>query len=418
MKIYLLAGIMAALCLQGQAQDSTIKPLTVGDTVPDITFTNIINRNKKKLNLYSFKEKHIIIDLWNRHCRACLTAFPKVEQFQKKYPDQLQIILANPHDAGYEKEIMALLNGIKERTGFYPTLPIALNDTLLNHLFPHNGVPHYIWINDKRQIAAITGLEELTEQNIKRFVSGEYLHLATKDAPEFKKDLLALIRSGEIKDTGLISYSFFTGYQPYTNLKTNYVRGSKNSIVSYHIINKPLSFYINKAFYSELNGIPSNRVFNYPTNKDSVYCYQLKPGNPIINPDGLRNYIRTDLQRAFHFTGELKKRKMECLVIKDIRYIERLKSKYAKADIRFSTDNSTSKYIRNIPLQSALSFVDKLPLPLVNETPYTNHVIDFEFPKGFNPENEQELIGWLQSNGFVITKEDRTLDVFEFSSTL
>lgn len=416
MKILTLLGVMVALCLFVQGQ--LTKPLSVGDRVPDITFTHVINGNQKKVNLYSFKNKNVIIDLWNRHCLACIAAFPKVERYQKKYEEQLQFILANPHDAGYEKEVNALLKGIKERTGFYPSLPIALNDTLLNYYFPHSGVPHYIWINNKQQVAAITGLEEVTEKNIERFVKGEKLHLAVKDAAEFKSDLLALIRKGEIKDDDLISYSFFSGYQPYTNLKTGYVKNENNSIISYHIINKPLSFIISNAFYTEINDLPANRVFNYPANKDSIYCYQLKLSRPIITTSELAEHILADLQRTFHITGALKKQQMECLVIKEIKNINTLRSKYSNAGVRFSKQEKGAMYMHHMPLSDAIRFLDNLPTPLLNETDCAQEIVDFEFPNGFDPGKEDVLMSWFQSNGFVIQKENRLLDVFEFSSTL
>src|SRR5690606_16014989 len=191
-----------------------------------------------------------------------------------------------------------------------------------------------------------------------------------------------------------------------------------NKIISYHIMNKPQWFIINNAFYHELKRMPANRILNYPANRDSIYCYQLKPGKPAINPDGLRDYIRMDLQRTFHFTGAIKQKKIGCLVIKEIKRMDQLASKHSVADMAFSKQTSVQKYIRHTSFQDALNRLDQLSLPIINETKYASELVDFEFPMGFDPENEQELITWFTKNGFVVSRENRLITVFEFSSTL
>lgn len=49
-----LVCVLAMICHYMQAQNY-IKPLTVGDTVPDITFNNVINGNKKVVRLSDYK---------------------------------------------------------------------------------------------------------------------------------------------------------------------------------------------------------------------------------------------------------------------------------------------------------------------------------------------------------------------------
>ncbi|MCH5597955.1 TlpA family protein disulfide reductase [Niabella ginsengisoli] len=172
MKILTLLGVMTALCLYLNAQVNKIKPLTISDTPPDLIFNHIINQSYSKASLSDFKGKNVIIDFWSRYCLTCISSFPKIQQLQDQYNDRLQFVLANPHDYGYEKEVNALLQRVKQKTGFYPRMPIALNDTLLNLYFPHNSVPHYVWISKNRKITAITGADEITHGNIEKFLAG------------------------------------------------------------------------------------------------------------------------------------------------------------------------------------------------------------------------------------------------------
>lgn len=413
MKKITLGGVMALSCLVLTAQQNTIKSLTVGDTVPDIIFNNIINGNKRPINLYSFKNKYIIIDVWSRHCAACITAFPKIEQYQKKYDNRLQIILANPHDAGYEKEVMALLEGVKKRTGYYPAVPIALNDTLLNYYFPHAGVPHYIWINKNSQVAAITGLEEVTASNIEQFISGRPMHLAVKDAPAFKKDLLQLIKDDELQAADIIGYSLFTGYQPGTNLVTGVQKADDGSIHTFFVINRPLSFFITMAYGKQIGKLADNRLLNYPKNADAVYCYQLKPGTPTYNLGQLAPFIKADLEKTFDIKGKLVKRSMECWVIKNVNNIDSLSSVKAETQVDM-LKGSRQKFMYKLPLNKIVKYLDQMQLPLLDETSSGHHVIDLAFPAGLQLNNDEQLVGWLCRHGFEIEKQMRMLTVFEF----
>ncbi|SDD79107.1 TlpA family protein disulfide reductase [Niabella drilacis] len=412
MKKIALACVLAGLCLYAAAQENT-RALTIGDTVPNILFSHILNGNQRKIDLYHFKNKNVIIDLWSRHCTSCIGAFPKIEQYQKKHSDLLQFILANPHDIGFERDVIALLKSIKTRTGFYPSLPVALNDTLLNLYFPHTGVPHYIWINNRQQIVAITGLEEITEQNIDHFVRGDRLHLAVKDAPQFSKDLLSLVRDGVVKDADLLGFSMFTGYQPYTNLKTGFRKNDSTGSSSYCIINQPLRAILYRAYGNEINGMPLNRLINFP-NQSQKYCYQVILPNTAKNSSVIVPYLKEDLWRTFHLKGVGKKETRECFIIKGIQNIISLSSSAHRAlDLN---KNSRKKYIKGYSLKEAVLFLDQLTIPLLDESGQGETLIDLNFPESLNPKDERQLIAWLISKGFVIEKEPRLLDVFEFST--
>ena len=57
-----------------------IKPLKIGDKVPDIEFKNIINYKSKTARLSDFKGKLVILDFWGTWCTSCIAAFPKMEE--------------------------------------------------------------------------------------------------------------------------------------------------------------------------------------------------------------------------------------------------------------------------------------------------------------------------------------------------
>ena len=413
MKKITLLSVMAGLCLYVNAQQPKIKPLTVGDTVPDILFGYLLNASQPTMNLYAFKGKNIIIDLWSRHCTACISAFPKMEKLQQQYASQLQVILANPHDGGYKNEVMALLDGVKSRTGYYPALPISLNDTLLNYYFPHAGVPHYIWINKNLQIAAITGLGEVTERNIKQFLSGRPMNLAIKDAPAFKKDLLQLLREGDLPAGSLLSYSLFATYQPGSNLASGSQKAADGSIGTFFAINRPLSFFIRMAYGSQLGKLPSNRVLNYPPHADARYAYQLQPGTRVFNLDQLEPYVRADLAKTFGIKGKLVQKERDCWVIKSIQNMDRLNATGTQVQVNMN-NSDIHKFLHGLSLSVVIKYLDRMQLPLLDESGRGQQVIDLSFPAGLQLTNDEQLVGWLRQCGFQIEKQLRRITVFEF----
>ena len=76
--------------------DTFYQSLKVGDKVPDITFTNLINFHDKTARLSDFKGKLLILDFWNSKCSPCIASWPKLLELQKEYHEEIQIVLVNP----------------------------------------------------------------------------------------------------------------------------------------------------------------------------------------------------------------------------------------------------------------------------------------------------------------------------------
>ncbi|MGH2645715.1 MAG: hypothetical protein ACRDE2_17320, partial [Chitinophagaceae bacterium] len=77
-KIFLL--IMGLICLAASLQAQShraIEPLSIGDTVPDVVFNQMMNYHSKTAQLSDFENKKLIIlDFWSTSCTACIDYFP------------------------------------------------------------------------------------------------------------------------------------------------------------------------------------------------------------------------------------------------------------------------------------------------------------------------------------------------------
>ncbi|HEX3024864.1 MAG TPA: TlpA disulfide reductase family protein, partial [Chitinophagaceae bacterium] len=97
--ISILAILLPLLNLYAQ-----IKPLGIGDTMPDVQLNNIINYPVSQIPLSPFKNKHTIIDFWATWCSSCIHHFQQLDSLQKQYPQQLQVLLVNSKNSVDTKE--------------------------------------------------------------------------------------------------------------------------------------------------------------------------------------------------------------------------------------------------------------------------------------------------------------------------
>lgn len=152
-----------------------------GDALPPLYLQGFINYRVAAAPLHSFKGKWLLLDFMASTCPSCIALLPGFAALQKKYSRQLQVLLVSAEPA---EKIQAFL---KKRAPF--PLPVLAGDRRLKALFPHEYISHLVWISPGGTVAAITGGERLTEQNLLKAISGEPLNWPVK------------------KDAGLYDYS-------------------------------------------------------------------------------------------------------------------------------------------------------------------------------------------------------------------
>ena len=170
-----LLGVLATLCLNfsamSQSPISEIKPLKVGDKLPEIFWTtkHKIYRNGvvSEENLLPLKGHIIIIDFWATWCTNCINRFPKVATLSQKYQAIAKVLLVNTKG---NKDSFAQIDTVYKRlnTGIQSfRLPSIIDDTLINSLLKPTFLPHYVWISREGKIVAITNGDFVDEAPIK-----------------------------------------------------------------------------------------------------------------------------------------------------------------------------------------------------------------------------------------------------------
>lgn len=158
-----------------------IKPLGIGDVVPDIQLNNVINYPVSQIQLSSFKNKHIILDFWASWCSSCFRHFPQLDSLQQQYPGQLQVLLVNTKTTGDDEQKITTAYARIRSGGSNFNLPTLAADTIISRLFPHYILPHYVWIDNQHIVKAITDAEALTPGNIEMFLQNKTFVVNTKN---------------------------------------------------------------------------------------------------------------------------------------------------------------------------------------------------------------------------------------------
>lgn len=143
-----------------------------GEQVPDVTFKQLLNSSLKTAKLSDFKGKIVFIEFWATWCSPCVAAMPHLQELQKKFKNQLQIITIT---AETDQRINLFL---KKR----PSNLIFAIDTnySIAKLFPHATIPHSVLIDTEGKLVANTSPDEINEVVIEKLIRKEEVVLTAK----------------------------------------------------------------------------------------------------------------------------------------------------------------------------------------------------------------------------------------------
>jgi thiol-disulfide isomerase/thioredoxin len=174
----IIIGLLAMLLpILSAAQSPPVKALSIGDTVPDVTITNVYNYPTSTIRLSDLKGKLVILDFWATWCGGCVQSMPKLNTLQKKFNKKLFVLLLNnqggKNSLEQEKKIKAFFTVLKPKIKGSLVLPASLKRiNKLDKIFPHTFIPHYVWIGPRGKVIAITTSEEITKENIVAVLKG------------------------------------------------------------------------------------------------------------------------------------------------------------------------------------------------------------------------------------------------------
>jgi thiol-disulfide isomerase/thioredoxin len=319
--------LMGLLCLyfSAKAQDNKpIHPLKVGDSVPEILITNVMNFQGDKLHLSDFKNKTIILDFWATWCGSCIGAFPEDTKIQELYKDSIQFLLVNSKSTRDTKERVSLFFTTYHMS--YRQLACVVEDTIFDKLFPHNSIPYLVWIKNNK-VLAITQDPNLVSQNIRSIETGKspISSIFNKIDYESTQPIFVNANGGEAP-TRVFSSQLFS-YKPGIHLSCCFFRDSHEQILGFQYVSQT-RFDLLSFACPEMSAYDFNRIILNVKNPDDfspdsisenwnyrnrfTYSATFPPTNRAI----ALKYMREDLYKYFQLKIDSEFLMSDCYVLK------------------------------------------------------------------------------------------------------
>lgn len=172
------------------AQNDPLAAPAVGQTIPDFTLSDVHLYEKSKLKPSDFNGKWLILDFWSKGCVACIQSFPKIEELQNSFKDDLRFVIVGNNSKKYNHGIEEVYDRVRERYGMKMTYAF---DSLLFEQFQITSVPHIIIVNPKGVVYAITTSTDMTKDKLSDLVAGKEPAMYEKIKPQGDEEIYAML---------------------------------------------------------------------------------------------------------------------------------------------------------------------------------------------------------------------------------
>ncbi|MFC6102840.1 TlpA family protein disulfide reductase [Olivibacter domesticus] len=407
------------------ATDS-IKPLHIGDTIPEglwnlpLQMVKAGQEGSTTVTLNDYKGKLIILDFWATYCSPCVAAFPKMDSLRNLFPNDLAILPISLQD---KPTVAAFLDNMQKRV---PIKGFSLvNEKPLLKFFPHKEIPHYVWVDPKGFVKAITGGEDVNSVNIKALLAGEIGSLRLKKDVYRKFDFDNFLLSGknDVDKGSVLVHNTLTSYvegfparfglRDFDNIGTKRLYALNISIAKlFRIAFSELDVTLMHDSRFRLAVQDTNEVITGLRGepfkqwaRKHTYCYELVG---TLNRETLFERMRNDLQLYLPYTASIEQEEMECLVLKRTEQ----KSLHATAGkptishnaFHFKLQNASWRYL---PQYLSVYYLQNQP-PILDETGLDGP-IDLELECRMS--SIVDLNNALDRYGLCISREKRKLEV-------
>lgn len=435
--VFLLLFSLAAAAQKNVSVTKSARNLTVGDPVPDILISKIINDDRRSARISDFSNQLLILDFWATTCKGCVAALPRMDELQKKFGSKVKILPVT-----YEKEqpVQAFLKKNKFTKDL--VVPSVVEDKTLSKWFKHQFIPHEVWIY-KKKIIAITTSDYVTAANIQAVLDGRKNNWLVKNdfapALDYKKPLMKIDTSQYFDKHSSIRYVAILGYRDNPGFGGNSQGTTFDSLrntrrdyfINYSI---PLAYFIfwhklrNPSGKTDIPMMPDpNRVVlevKDPSRylsfeetggyldvwqQEHLICYEsVSPDTGQTETERAKSII-ADLDHLLGLQGRYEKRKIKSLVLVRTTEEDKLKSAGGIQETNFEgpvqkfRNASLAEIIRNLNQHSANP-------PSFDETHYSGKVdLDLTIDSWTDIPALRKAI---QAYGLDLKEEERMVEMF------
>lgn len=412
------------------------KKVNIGEKMPDFTLKKVINYHKQEVKISEFNGKLLILDFWTRGCTACIGSWPKLIKLQQAFKNDIQILPVNIYDD--EKTVRKIIKNQERFLGYHMDLPMSLGDKDLKKLFPHDAVPHVVWISPKGVVKYISSGVDLNVETITKVLAEKKLDILEKTDDELTFDhtrpLFVNGNAGNEEIGGRIVWStMIKEYSP--NMKSLLNFGTSKNASFGILCNFPVKDMLRVLYGKEqdeygltrkfpaarmlFRGIDTsnlvNRINDTPTLRNS-YTLQITACR-AVSVDQIKQKMLTEIKFYFGLSTKFEKQVKPCLIISR----SDAPIKQFKDGKRLLSASSTKLELNQVSITYLFEYLCALnttfqnfPYPIVNETGFDGKLGKIAIETNIG--NYQALNKALEPYGLKLSLQDREVDVLVISS--
>ncbi|RZM30385.1 MAG: TlpA family protein disulfide reductase [Pedobacter sp.] len=327
--VLILLITATSVSAQESAIDITTQGIRVGQDLPEIKLDNVHNYPSTSLKTSDFRGKLIIIDFWASWCSPCISMLPEMDKLQKQFAGKIQFISVT-----YQKDGEVAPIWKKTFPDQQPSFPYVTGETILHKLFPHIYLPHYVWVAPNGKVNSITGHEAVTAQQIDLMLKKPQVQQTQKKDIKVghEKQKLLIEQRPESYRSGMIGYSYFSGYIEGLNSEINYhpatiADGKRVTITNYTTSKLFSTAYYDQGYFSSKNmeyQVIDTNVFTRKLPQEQIRDWKRKYAHclEIVVPYQQRNIkdfypaMRSVLKTYFpQYNAHIVQREQLCLAL-------------------------------------------------------------------------------------------------------
>ncbi|WPU97841.1 TlpA disulfide reductase family protein [Mucilaginibacter sp. cycad4] len=407
MKKTILYIAMAALCLfftaHAQSPNIIVRSLNIGDTISQAVWhmqLQAVNhpQGKRQITINNYRGKLLILDFWATWCSSCLKHFPLADSLQNEFKDLIQILLVNAQNTRDTKEkILTTLQRFNKPGKPTFSLPCAINDTLLEKLFPHFSLPHYVWIDQNGIVRSITSADELTRDHIIRFLNGGKAPVYQKSDFDARRPLYTI---KELPTDHLQQFSMLLKGK-IDGISGGGMRLINDTTRGIILHNRSLLSMYRSVLSAKVGGLSENRILvevkdpsklSYGSSNEkksdweraNFYSYELIV--PLSRMNHLYDDVLADLNRYTPYKAGFEKRKILCWILERIGNADLIHTKGGQYNDALGDKDSSR--LNNAPLLNLCIYLNKISsnAVILDHTGYTQN-IDLKFKEAITDMN-------------------------------
>lgn len=378
-----LLPIIISLVAKAQTENYE---LAVGKEIPRFRFNKIHHYSLERAEPENFRGKWLVLDFWSQYCASCIGSFPKLNQLQKKFSDEIQFLLIGCLFKGTNLESTKAI--YEKSRNYYDLIIPTVYDSTYYEKLGIKGNPYIIIIDTEGIVRSISNSisEELLTSLLYSDVQNEVIFPKLENKVNYSSN-----QDSKIK---------------YKSTITNWnkeVKGDIRHLPSYIFEGNELRIHgadLTNLFYYALTGCYNTSIdaqFRneyYPTfifetqdKKDflgdkatgnRMYSYDLRVEEKVTK-NKLMAILYEDLKNCFGFQVEVEIRYLPCwnVSIKD-DIQEKIKANTYTSLKKVEIDRIILKNQPFEELINSLNSLFKKTQPPFNNLTNINYNIDFE----------------------------------------